>query len=446
MRDETLLRQTDGSASEAEQKAMPEEKRIIGQVTRKLIPFLILLYLVAYIDRSTLGFAKLHMNADAGISDAAYGFGAGLFFIGYFLLEVPSNLLLTRFGARRWFARILITWGLITVLMSLIRNPTSFYVLRFLLGAAEAGFFPGVLYFLTQWFPVRHRARIIGTFILSQPIALIITGPLAGGLLALEGWGGLHGWQWLFIVTGLPAMLLAWPTLKWLPDSPSQAKWLAPSDAQWLEAQLAQDRQVHQPTQHGNPLHALKDRRVVWMAIYYLPFPLSIYGLSLWLPTIIKGFGVTDQMTGWLSTVPYIFAAAGLWLVPRSADRMNERYWHIALVSLFGAFCLALSAAFSTPLWQLLALSLTAFAAYSAQAVLWALPGRFLTGASAAAGIAMINAVGNLGGYLGPYAVGRIKESTGSMASALYFLAAVLATVSIMTFFVRRVIERGPGR
>jgi MFS family permease len=188
MREDTLLGQANGGVSEAEQKAMPEEKRIIGQVTRKLVPFLILLYLVAYIDRSTLGFAKLHMNADAGISDAAYGFGAGLFFIGYFLLEVPSNLWLTRFGARRWFARILITWGLITVLMSLIRNPFSFYLLRFLLGAAEAGFFPGVLYFLTQWFPVRHRARIIGTFILSQPIALIITGPLAGGLLALEGW------------------------------------------------------------------------------------------------------------------------------------------------------------------------------------------------------------------------------------------------------------------
>lgn len=422
-----------------------EEKRIISMLTRKLIPFLILIYVVAYIDRSTLGFAKLHMNSDVGISDAAYGLGAGLFFIGYFLFEVPSNLFLTRYGARRWFARILVSWGVVTIAMALISNATSFYVLRFLLGAAEAGLYPGVLYFLTQWFPVRHRGRIIGAFILSQPIALIVTGPLAGMLLGLEGLAGLHGWQWLFIITGAPAVLLAWPTLRLLSDGPRQAAWLPRADADWIEAQLAEDLRIHRPTAHHNPLHALKDRRVLLMALYYLPFPLSIYGLSLWLPTIIKGFGVSDQATGWLSAIPYIFAVIGLFVIPRSSDRFNERYGHIAVASALGAAGLCLSAVLSAPAMQLAALSLTAFAVYAAQAVLWTLPGRFLTGATAAAGIALINATGNLGGYIGPFVVGLIKERTGSLSSGLYFLAAVLVCAILLTFVVRRVIDGGKG-
>ncbi|MDF9429328.1 MFS transporter [Cupriavidus gilardii] len=421
--------------------APAEESRIIGMLTRKLIPFLALIYVVAYIDRSVVGFAKLHMNAAVGISDAAYGLGAGLFFIGYFLCEVPSNLALERFGARRWFARILLTWGLITMAMALIHNAATFYVLRFLLGAAEAGLYPGILYFLTKWFPMRHRARIIGLLVLAQPIALIITGPIAGWVLSTPGLFGLSNWQTLFVVSGLPAVLLCLPTLRLVPESPADARWLSARDRAWIERELAADQKTFALKSHGNPLKALKDKRVLLLSLLFLPFPLSIYGLSLWLPTIIKQFGVTDANTGLLSTVPYLFAVVGLYLVPRHSDRKGERYWHIVVVSGVAALTLAASAWVQTPALQFLFICLTAFSIYSIQAVVWALPGQFLTGASAAVGIATINSLANLGGYLGPYGIGLIKDATGSLAAGLYFLAAMLVFAVIMTFVVRAALE-----
>ncbi|MBB1636150.1 MFS transporter [Cupriavidus sp. UME77] len=421
--------------------AASEEDRIISMLTRKLIPFLALIYVVAYIDRSVVGFAKLHMNAAVGISDASYGLGAGLFFIGYFLCEVPSNLALERFGARRWFARILFTWGVITMAMALINSASTFYVLRFLLGAAEAGLYPGILYFLTKWFPMRHRARIIGLLVLAQPIALIVTGPIAGWVLSTSGLFGLTNWQTLFVLSGLPAVLLCLPTLRILPESPSQARWLAPADRAWIERELAADQSTFALKAHGNPLSALKDKRVLLLALLFLPFPLSIYGLSLWLPTIIKQFGVTDATTGLLSAVPYLFAVVGLYLVPRHSDRKGERYWHIIAVSAMGAITMAASAWVQTPALQFLFICLTAFSIYSIQAVVWALPGQFLTGAGAAVGIATINSLANLGGYLGPYGIGLIKDATGKLASGLYFLAAMLVFAVIMTFVVRSALE-----
>ncbi|WP_322784969.1 MFS transporter [Cupriavidus cauae] len=421
--------------------APAEESRIIGMLTRKLIPFLALIYVVAYIDRSVVGFAKLHMNAAVGISDAAYGLGAGLFFIGYFLCEVPSNLALERFGARRWFARILLTWGLITMAMALIHNATTFYALRFLLGAAEAGLYPGILYFLTKWFPMRHRARIIGLLVLAQPIALIVTGPIAGWVLSTPGLLGMSNWQTLFVVSGLPAVLLCLPTLRLVPESPADAKWLSARDRAWIERELAADQKTFALKSHGNPLKALKDKRVLLLSLLFLPFPLSIYGLSLWLPTIIKQFGVTDASTGLLSAVPYLFAVVGLYLVPRHSDRKGERYWHIVVVSSAAALTMAASAWVQTPALQFLFICLTAFSIYSIQAVVWALPGQFLTGASAAVGIATINSLANLGGYLGPYGIGLIKDATGSLAAGLYFLAAMLVFAVLMTFVVRAALE-----
>jgi MFS family permease len=418
-----------------------EERRIIALITRKLIPFLILLYIVAYIDRSTLGFAKLQMSVDARIGDAAYGMGAGLFFLGYFLFEVPSSLFLTRVGARRWFARILLTWGAVTIAMSAIHNAHTFYVLRFLLGSAEAGFYPGVVFYLTQWFPRRHLARIFGFFLLSQPGALIITGPLSGYLLGMEGVAGLHGWQWLFILSGIPAVLLALPTLRYLSDTPSDAKWLSDVDRGWLERELEQDRRANGIVEHGNPLRALADRRVLLLSLYFLPFPLAIYGLSLWLPTIIAGFGVTNITNGFLSIIPYIFAVIGLCVVPASSDRRRERYGHIAMCAGCSALGLILSASTSSHTLQLAALCITGFGLYSGQAVLWTLPGRFLTGATAATGIAVINSVGNLGGYIGPFAVGAIKEHTGKIANGLYFLGAVMLTTIATGLLVRTVLE-----
>ncbi|MFZ6050065.1 MFS transporter [Pseudomonas sp. CR3202] len=421
---------------------MNPEARIIRTLTLRLIPFLILLYLVAFIDRSAVGFAKLHMNADIGISDMAYGFGAGLFFIGYFIFEVPSNLLLERYGARRWFARILITWGAITVGMALVQGAYSFYAMRFLLGAAEAGFFPGVLYYITRWYPVRHRGKVLGFFILSQPIALMVTGPLAGALLGMNGIAGLAGWQWLFIVIGVPAILLAWPTLRILPDTPKDARWLAEPDRQWLIAELDKDRKEYGQTEHANPLRALTDRRVLLLALLYLPSTLSTYGLSLWLPTLVHQFGGSDLTTGFISAVPYIFGVIGLLVVPRSSDRLNDRYGHLTVLYILGSTGLFLSAWLGSPVLQLAALCLTAFSLFSITAIFWVLPGRFLTGASAAAGIALINSFGNLGGYIGPFGIGALKEYTGSLASGLYFLSAVLISGVLLTWIVYSQLEK----
>lgn len=425
---------------------MHPESALIRRITRKLIPFLVLLYLVAYIDRSAVGFAKLHMGADVGIGDAAYGLGAGLFFIGYFLFEVPSNLLLERFGARRWFARILITWGAITMGMAFVQGPTSFYVMRFLLGVAEAGFFPGVLYYLTQWFPVRHRGKIMGLFILSQPIAMLVTGPLSGMLLQLDGALGLHGWQWLFLCIGAPAVLLAWPTLTRLPDGPQQVAWLNAEEKRWLATELEKDLHLFDQTRHGNPLHALKDRRVLLLALYYLPVTLSIYGLGLWLPTLIHQFGGSDLTTGFVSAIPYAFGILGLLIVPRSSDRLGDRYGHLAVLYAGGALAMAGSAWFGTAVLQLAALSVVAFCLFSLTALFWTLPGRFFAGASAAAGIALINSVGNLGGYLGPYGIGALKAATGTLASGLYLLAAVLVFGLLLTGIVYTRLERKSRR
>ncbi|RWR31243.1 MFS transporter [Sinirhodobacter populi] len=425
------------------------EKRIIGLISRRLLPFLGLLYIVAYVDRAVVGFAKLHMNVDVGISDTAYGLGAGLFFIGYFLCEVPSNLALEKFGARIWFARILLTWGAITIAMAMISGPKSFYVLRFLLGAAEAGLYPGIIYFLTKWFPLRHRARIIGLLVLAQPIALIVTGPIAGLILSTSGAFGLANWQLLFIVCGLPAVLLAGPTLILLPDTPGKARWLPAADRIWLEDRLTRETVEQKLESHDNPLRAILDRRVLLLALLFLPFPLAIYGLSLWLPTIISQFGGGDVATGFLSAIPYLFAVLGLCLVPRSSDRMGERHWHIVVISIVAALAMAGSAWASTPVTQLILLSLTAFCIYSIQAVIWALPGLFLTGASAAVGIATINSLANLGGYIGPFGIGLLKDMTGSLSSGLYFLSAVLLFAVLMAFVVRSALgdtNQGFGR
>ncbi|KVN92283.1 MFS transporter, partial [Burkholderia ubonensis] len=336
-----------------------------------------------------------------------------------------------------WFARILATWGAITMAMALVRGPASFYTLRFLLGAAEAGLYPGILYFLTQWFPMRGRARVIGLLVLAQPLAGIVTGPLAGLLLTTHGLFGLSNWQLLFVASGLPAVLLAWPTLRLLPDSPDRARWLSDDERRWIARQLAADREAYRPDVQRNPLAALADRRVLLLAALFLPFPLCIYGLSLWLPTIIHAFGAGDAATGLLSAVPYLFAVIGLLIVPRHSDRTGDRYRHIVVVSAAAALTMAASAWARQPALQFLFICLTAFSLYSIQAVVWALPGEFLTGTGAAVGIAAINSLANLGGYVGPYGIGLIKQATGSLAAGLYFLAATLLFAVLITFVVR---------
>lgn len=422
---------------------MNYEMDLIKKITLKIIPALIVLYILAFIDRSAVGFAQIHMGADVGISDAAYGLGAGLFFIGYFLFEIPSNLMMHKYGARKWFTRILLTWGLITMAMMFIQGPKSFYILRFLLGVAEAGFFPGVLYYITKWFPVRHRGKVMGTFILAQPIALMSSGILAGFLLGMDGIADLKGWQWLFLVVGLPAVLLALPTYLYLPDRPSDVKWLSSDEKQWIHNQLEKDETEYGQVKHGNPLSSLKDKRVLLLSLFYIPSTLSVYGLGLWLPMIVKSLGShSDIETGFLSSIPYVCAILGLLIFPKLSDKKKDRYGPIAFLYIFGGISLFLSAYLTVATYQLVALSFAGFFLFSINPIFWTLPSRFLTGASAAAGIALINSVGNLGGYIGPYGIGLLKQYTGQASSGLYLLSGVMILGFILTFIVNKALEK----
>ena len=412
-----------------------EEGDVVRKVTLRLIPLLGLIYLVAYIDRQNVSFAKLQMVDDLGLSEAAYGLGASLFFIGYALFEVPSNLLLEKVGAKAWFARIMASWGLITVLLGFSWNQTSFYILRFLLGVAEAGFFPGVLYLLTLWFPQRERARAMGLFMIASAIANAAGAAIGGMLLSLDGLAGLRGWQWIFFVTGAPALALA-PAVLWLlPSTPSDAKWLSSEEKHWLSCKLAAERVA---IVDHNPLRALGDPLVLLLCVAFLGFPLAAYGLSYWLPTIVDGFGFDSNMNGLLNVVPWIFVAIALWWVPRRAAHSANQSRFIIIPAVIGAISLTLAVVLPGFALKFAALCIAAVGIFSAQPVFWSLPSRFLKGAGAAAGFAAINSVGNLGGFLAQTIVPRIRDEVGSDLAPMLFLALALAVSIILVIIINR--------
>ncbi|MFB6858106.1 MFS transporter [Streptomyces sp. NPDC056341] len=414
-------------------------------VTRRLMPFLVLLYLVAYIDRSNVGFAKLTLQDQLGLSNAAFTFGQVAFFIAYAIFEVPSNVYLDRFGARRWFTRIMLSWGVVTVLTALVTDDWQFYAARFLLGVAEAGFYPGVLYYLTKWYPYRYRARMTGWFMMSAPLAFIIGNPVMGALDDLDGTFGLEGWQWIFIATGVPAIVLGFVTLRLLPDGPAGVRWLAAEERSWIAGELAAEADALGEGGHGSPLRALRDKRVVLLSLFYLCFPLGAYGLSFWLPTIVDGFGgLSSTATGFITAVPYVFVAIGLYVVPKLADRSGTRYPWIAGTAALGALGLAASALTGNHVLQMAFISLAAMCIFAGQPVLWSLPSRFLTGIQAASGIAVINAVGNLGGGFGPMGIGVVVDRTGSAVGGLWFLVAAMVVAAVATPGIRRLVEGGP--
>lgn len=409
------------------------EKRTVRKVTWRILLFIMLLYFIAYLDRVNIGFAALQMNEDIGLSQAAFGLGAGIFFIGYFLFEVPSNLILYKVGARRWIARIMLTWGLISGSMALVEGQTSFYILRFLLGAAEAGFFPGIILYLGFWFPARQRAAIIAMFMAAVPISAALGSPLSGALLGLDGMGGLHGWQWMFIIEAAPAVLLA-PAVLWvLTDRPEEARWLTDEERTWLTTQMASEEAgVKAKGGHGSALAALTNPRVLALALIYFGTSAGLYTLGIWAPQFIKSFGVSDLMTGLIAAVPPIISVVAMVLWARSSDKRNERNWHVIIACLVASFGLIL-AGLSTTLWlALAALILVNIGISSAKPPLWAMPTQFLTGASAAAGIAAINSIGNLGGFAGPALIGYIKQTTGSFEGGLFAVAAMLAFSAVM--------------
>jgi MFS family permease len=407
----------------------------VRRVTWRLLPLLGLIYMVAYIDRQNVSFAKLQMVGDLGLSETAYGLGASLFFIGYALFEVPSNLLMERVGAPVWFARIMASWGLVTIALGFAWNQESFYVLRFLLGVAEAGFFPGVLYALTLWFPHAHRARAVGLFLIASAFANATGAAIGGLLLDLDGLAGLRGWQWLFVVTGVPALLLVPAVLRLLPRGPQDAHWLSDEQKCWLADTLAgEDRGIR----HANPLRALGDPRVLMLCAAFLGFPLAAYGLSYWLPTIVSGFGFGHVATGLLNVIPWLCVAAALWWVPRHAEGRSEQRWHIVGPALVGALFLALATLLPGFGLKFAALCIAAAAIFAGQPVFWTLPSRFLSGASAAAGFAAINSVGNLGGFLAQSTVPRIRDATGNDLAPMLFLSACLVLAALIVLIVER--------
>ncbi|EWY40352.1 MFS transporter [Skermanella stibiiresistens SB22] len=416
---------------------------VIKKITMRLVPFLGLIYLIAYIDRQNVSYAKLQMVSDLGLSEAAYGLGASLFFIGYFIFEVPSNVFMEKVGARRWFARIMITWGLTTVALGFTQNTVMFYILRFMLGAAEAGFFPGVLYVLTLWFPFEYRGRMVGSFMIFSAVANAIGAPIGGALLDLDGVLGLRGWQWVFIVTGIPAVVMTFVTLSYLDDKPADARFLDAEEKEWLRVTLANEDRAMNKTSHINPFATLLDPRVILMSAYYVAFPLAAYGLSYWLPTIVKGFGVSNTVNGFINIIPWVVVAFALHYVPRMAAKTGKQTPFIVGPALFGAACLVLSVYVTDHTLQFVFLCGAAAGIFAGQPVLWSLPSTFLTGASAAAGLAAINSVGNLGGFIAQNAVPWIKDQTGSTIAPMLFLAACLTVGGLMTFVVQAAIRRG---
>jgi sugar phosphate permease len=421
------------------------EKSLIAKITWRLMPFLGLLYLIAYIDRQNVSYAKLQMVDALGLSEYAYGLGASLFFVGYFLFEVPSNLFLNRFGARVWFTRIMVTWGLITIALAFTQSPTMFYILRFLLGVAEAGFFPGVLYLLTLWFPKDYRGRMVGLFMIFSAFANALGAPLGGMLLDLDGVLGLAGWEWVFLATGIPAVIAGIATFLYLDDTPQSAKFLTDAEKQWLADRLAQEN-AGMDEHADNGFKALINPRVLLMSLCYIGFPLAAYGLSYWLPTIVQGFGVSNTMNGVINIIPWLIVALALWIIPSAADKTENKTPYIVGPAFIGAICLALSAVISAPILQFALLCIAAAGIFAGQPVFWSLPGRFLKGAGAAAGIAAINSVGNLGGFIAQNVVPWIKDSTGSTIAPMFFLSVCLALAGVLVIIVGRMLsERKAG-
>jgi ACS family tartrate transporter-like MFS transporter len=402
----------------------------LAKVTRKLLPFAFLLYIVAYLDRINVGFAALEMNRELRLGDAAFGLGAGLFFIGYFLFEIPSNLILHRVGARAWIARIMISWGVVAMAMAAVRGAASFYLLRFLLGVAEAGFFPGIILYLTYWYPAREQARAIALFMTASALAGVIGGPLSGALLTMHGTLGFSGWQWLFLLEGLPSVILGVCVVLYLPNGPADARWLTTAEKRWLQRCLA--REQAQKRQAGLA-RALTGGGVWMLALLYFTIVTGLYGVSMWLPQIIKGFGALNNFeVGLLAALPFLAAAVAMVMVGRSSDRRGERRWHLALSAFAGAVGLALSAIAHEPVLALAALTLGAAGIWGAMGPFWAIPSAFLGGVAAAAGIALINSVGNLGGFVGPYLVGLIRQTSHSFAGGLAAMALMLAIAGVL--------------
>ena len=416
------------------------ETRVVRKLNRHILPFVMLLYFVSFLDRVNVGFAAFTMNKAIGLSPAVFGFGGGIFFVGYVLFQVPSNLILYRLGARRWIAWVVVTWGLVSAASAFAVGPVSFCVLRFLLGATEGGFFPGIILYLTMWFPGRHKALAIAAFMAAAPLSTAAGSPISGALMELPTFAGLSNWQWLYIMEGLPAVLLGLLVLKLLADRPEQARWLEPEESAWLTATLqAEDAGVGKPASHSSAAwESLRNPRVLALSLIYTGTSAGLYAVGLWSPLILKQFGYSSLTIGWLNSIPGFIAIVAMIAWARNSDRTLERTWHVVIpcAVAFVGFVWVGAAQAIVPV--ILALIIVNFGVNASKPPLWAMPSMFLSGAGAAAGIAWINSLGNLGGFLGPFLIGWTKSKWGSYAGGLDAVGALLALSAVVMLLLSR--------
>ncbi len=416
------------------------EKRTVRRVILRLVPFLMVCYIFCWLNRINLSFAALQMNQQLGLSAADYGLAAGLFFITYAFLELPSNLLMNKYGARRWIARIMLSWGVIAAGTAFVTGAHSFYIMRLLLGAAEAGFYPGILFYLTLWIPAAYRARTYGLFLIAIPLTGIIGGPLSGHLLALNGVGGLAGWQWLFIVEGLPSAILAPFALVYLQDKPQEANWLPQAERNWLIETLASEKHRIESREGSSKTqsmrHALTNPTVVLMALLYFSNVCLVNSILFFLPQIVKSYGLSVQAVGYVVAIPSVLALIGMIWWGRRSDRRKERIGHAAFANFVAAVALLVSMLVRDPILRGVAVSI-AFAATLCMVVpFWAIPGSFLTGSAAAGGIAAVSAMGVTGGFIAPYFVGYIKGLTGDFKAGFMVIAVFGLVVSALFYII----------
>lgn len=417
--------------------APQSEVALYSKVMWRLLPFLFLCYLCAYLDRVNVSFAKLQMLNDLGMSEAVYGLGAGIFFVGYLIFEVPSNLILLRVGARRWIARIMVTWGLISAAMMFVTTPTSFYVMRFLLGVAEAGFIPAILLYLTYWFPASQRSKVTALFLTGIPMSGVVGGPLSGWIMSsMGGVHGLSGWQWLFLLEGIPTVLIGVVAFFFLDDRVADAKWLTQDEKELIEQNLRND------SAGQKKLSSLRDGllspRILLLSAIYFCFTMGLYGVSFWLPSLVKAAGVSDTMNiGLLSALPYAAATVAMIMVGQSSDARGERRWHLAVPGVIGAAALCLSVVYANnTVLAMIALTAGTMGVMTTISQFWTVPPAILGGAAAAAGIALANSIGSISGVISPYLIGWMQTTTGSTGGGIVGIAASMVLGSLLTFLV----------
>lgn len=415
------------------------EKAIVRKITWRIIPFVFLLYIISYLDRANIGYAALQMNAELSLTSEAFGFISGIFFLGYFLFEVPSNVMLGKYGARVWIARILVSWGLLATLSAFVQNATQLYILRFLLGVAEAGFFPGIIVYLTYWFRAKELATTVALFTAAIPVSYIIGAPLSTWIMGNIHWMNWSGWRWMLFLEGVPAVFFGVVCFFRLTDKPEQAKWLTREEKDWLASQHQTDKKSRKNVKHLSVMQAIKNSKVLYLSFIYFVYQCGSLGVGYWMPQIIKGLSgsLSHTQIGLIAMVPYILATAAMVLWSRSSDRRNERKLHSAIPLGVAAIALVCAGMVQNMALAIGLISLALAGLYSFKSPFWALPTLFLSRSTAAVSIAVINSIGNLGGFVGPYMIGVVKGTSNSATGALAFLAALLVIAFFMTLFMR---------